>query len=46
MTQCLYKCQCGSFRWVELPTTTTVQTPVCHGFMRCAWLFLIARKKS
>lgn len=30
--QGLYRCGCGSFRWVDIPRdTNTVQTPVCHG---------------
>lgn len=38
---CLFKCRCGSFRWVPLPDTTAMHAPVCHGIMRCAWVFLV-----
>lgn len=41
MTECLYRCQCGSFRWVSLPKTTTAPIPICHGYMQVAGRFRI-----
>ena len=34
MAECLYTCKCGSFRWIPLPDTSTMPTPICHGSMQ------------
>ena len=39
MAECLYTCKCGSFRWVPLPDTSTMPTPMCHGSMQCTHQF-------
>ena len=33
-SECLYICGCGSFRWIPLPATSTMHTPICHGSMQ------------
>jgi len=38
----LFRCVCGSFRWVPMDTVATAwQAPVCHAPMRFQWVVIV-----